>query len=227
MITASAFEMWLEARMTGPSRGIASIVALDPDAGDAAGDEPGAERRPPLISGVRSPRSSSSSSIAGLSEADFDSFAASVIGRLPRRRRPRLGRPDRGDDGRDRLLERVAVGDDVDRVLGRPQRRDRPVPVEVVAAPELGEDEPRLGAVGVEPALLGPAPGPLLDRRVEEDLQVGVGQDDRPDVAAGHDDPARLGRQGPLALEQRRAQLRDAATRPTPPRRRAACGRRR
>ena len=55
-----------------------------------------------------------------------------------------------------------------------------------------------------------PAPGPLLDRRVEEDLQVGVRQDDRPDVAPGHDDPARLGGQGPLEREQRGAQLRDA-----------------
>ena len=42
----------------------------------------------------------------------------------------------------------------------------------------------------VEAALLGPAAGPLLDRGVEEELQVRVGQDDRPDVAAGHDDPA-------------------------------------
>ena len=58
-------------------------------------------------------------------------------------------------------------------------------------------------------ALLGSAPGPLLDRRVEEDLQVGVGQDDRPDVAPGHDDPAGLRGQRPLALEERRPQLRD------------------
>ena len=61
---------------------------------------------------------------------------------------------------------------------------------------------------GSDAALLGPTPGPLLGRGVDEDLQVGVGQDDGPDVASGHDDPARVG-QSALPGEERRADLRD------------------
>ena len=83
--------------------------------------------------------------------------------------------------------------------------------VQLVAPAQLGEDPARLLAVRIELALLGPPPGPLLDRGVEEELQVGVGQDDRPDVAAGHDDPARLRGEGPLPLEQGRAELGDPA----------------
>ena len=64
------------------------------------------------------------------------------------------------------------------------------------------------GPVGVEAAFLRAPPGTLLGRRVEEDLEVGVGQHDRADVAAGHDDPAG-GREVALALEERRPQLRD------------------
>ena len=45
-----------------------------------------------------------------------------------------------------------------------------------------------------------------VDRGVEIQLEVGVGQHDRPDVAAGHDDAAVLG-QVALALEQRGADL--------------------
>ena len=63
-----------------------------------------------------------------------------------------------------------------------------------------------LRAVRIEAALLGPAPRALLDRGVEVQLEVRVGQHDRADVAAGHDDPA-VRRERPLALEQRRAEL--------------------
>ena len=62
------------------------------------------------------------------------------------------------------------------------------------------------GELRREAALLGAPPGPLLGGGVEEDLQVGVGQDDRPDVAAGHYDPAAIS-QRPLAGEQRRTNL--------------------
>ena len=91
------------------------------------------------------------------------------------------------------------------------ERGDRPAAVQLVAPAQLGEDVARLLAVRIEPALLGPPPGPLLDRRVEEELQVGVGQDHGPDVAAGHDDPAGLRREGPLPLEQGRTELGDPA----------------
>ena len=40
------------------------------------------------------------------------------------------------------------------------------------------------------PRSLGAPARPLLDRGVEEDLEVGVGQDDRADVATGHHDAA-------------------------------------
>ena len=65
-----------------------------------------------------------------------------------------------------------------------------------------------LGARRIELAFLGPPPRALLDRGLEIDLEVGVGQDDRPDVAPGHDDPATLGERA-LALQEREAQLRD------------------
>ena len=70
----------------------------------------------------------------------------------------------------------------------------------------------RLGAVRVEAALLGPPAGPLLDRRLEEDLEVRIGQHDGPDVAAGHHDPAARGELA-LTLEQGEAQLRDRGDR--------------
>ena len=64
------------------------------------------------------------------------------------------------------------------------------------------------GPSGSRPALLGPATGPLHDRCLEEDLEVRIGQDDRADVAARHDDPAAVD-QPALPLEQRGPQLRD------------------
>ena len=74
-------------------------------------------------------------------------------------------------------------------------------------------------------------PGPLLDRGVEEELEVRVGQDDRPDVAPGHHDPAcrcerlvaaRAGRRG-----ARGPQRRPRPRRRPPGRGRRRCGRRR
>ena len=120
----------------------------------------------------------------------------------------RLGVADRVDDGVDGVLESVAVGRDDPGVRRGPQRRDGPRGVQLVAPPESVEDALRLRAVRVEAALLGPAAGPLLDRRLEEDLEVGIGQHDGPDVAAGHHDAAARGELA-LPLEQREAQLRD------------------
>ena len=110
------------------------------------------------------------------------------------------------------VVERVAVRPEVDGVRRRPQRRDRPGRIELVAPPQLGQDLRRLGPAGVEAALLGPPPGPLLGRGVEEQLEVGVGQHDGPDVAAGHDDPAAVDEPA-LPLEERGAELRDARDR--------------
>ena len=101
----------------------------------------------------------------------------------------------------------------MDRVLGRAQGRHRPAAIQLVAPAELVEDVARLRAALVEAPLLCPAPGALLDRGIEEDLEVGVRQDDRPDVPAGHDDPAGFVGEGSLAVEQGRSQLRDARNR--------------
>ena len=64
------------------------------------------------------------------------------------------------------------------------------VRVESIAPAERLEDRLALRSVRIEAALLGPAPGALLDRGVEVHLEVRVGQHDRADVAAGHHDPA-------------------------------------
>ncbi len=58
------------------------------------------------------------------------------------------------------------------------------------------------GRPGIESALLGPPPGALLDRGVEIDLQVRIGQHDGADVPAGHHDAA-IGGEIALALEER------------------------
>ena len=110
------------------------------------------------------------------------------------------------DHGRDRLLELVAVGHDPHGVVGGPERRRRAVAVDVVARAQVGED--RRGRIGVarDAALLRAAAGALLGRRLEEDLHVGIGQDDGADVAAGEHDRA-LDGQCALALEERGADL--------------------
>ena len=89
-ITGSAFEMWLAARITGPDVGIA---AVGPSTRTRV-VERARMRAPsavPRISGVRSSRSSSDSSIAGL--ADGRSATGVVIGPPPRPAPPTMRRP--------------------------------------------------------------------------------------------------------------------------------------
>ena len=93
-----------------------------------------------------------------------------------------------------RVLEAVAVGRDDPGVIGRSQRRHRPVAIEARRAAAAPIRIAAASALpGSRPRSSGPAAGPLLDRGVEEELEVRVGQHDRPDVAAGHDDPAGRG----------------------------------
>src|SRR5207247_1875499 len=73
------------------------------------------------------------------------------------------GRPDRRDDRLDRLVEGVAVGHDVDRVLRRPEWGHVTIAVERVAPSELGQDETAVGAVRIDSALLRASPRPFLD----------------------------------------------------------------
>ena len=102
--TASRFEAWLAATMTGPSRGISSIApstrtrvrprATDPD------------RRRPARAIQRRDRARRSAPSAARRRVGLGHRAAR------RRRVARLGVADRPDDRRDGLLERVAVGRD-------------------------------------------------------------------------------------------------------------------
>ena len=125
-----------------------------------------------------------------------------------RRGVPRLGVPDRADDRGHGLLELVAVRRDDPGVRCDPERRDLTRGVQVIAPAQRLEDRRGRRALGVEAAFLGAAPGSLGHRRVQVDLEVGVGQHDRADVATGHHDPA-TGGEVALALQQRRPHLRD------------------
>ena len=78
--------------------------------------------------------------------------------------------------------------------------------IEPIAAAQRVEDGRRGRTVRIQAALLGASAGTLADRGVQVQLQVGVGQDDRADVATGHHDPAAPG-QVALALEQGRPDL--------------------
>ena len=137
--------------------------------------------------------------------------------RLRLRPRPSLERAQHheGDLGRDDLdgvVERVPVGDHVDGIVRGTQRGDLAPRVDRVPDTQLLADVLRLVAIGVQPALLDPARRPLLHRRVEVQLEVGIREHDGADVPPRDDDPAGLG-ELPLALQQRLAHLRDARDR--------------
>ena len=185
MSGASAFETWLATRRIGPS-------------------SPRSRSRPCVSTRAKQPPGEPPERVGRPDEPRdpiLERPALAAPGQ-PSPPAPLPGRPDDRLDGGHRLLEGVPVGRDVDGVVGRDERGDRPVAVEVVAPAQVGQDGRRLGRAGIEAALLGPSPGALLGRGVEEDLEVGVGQHDRPDVAPGHDDPAR-GRERPLAGQER------------------------
>ncbi len=116
------------------------------------------------------------------------------------------------DDGVDGLLEGVPVGRD-DAGIGRdPERGYGSRRIELVPPAQGLQDRSRLVARGIQASLCRPSLGALLDRRVEVDLEVRIGQHDRADVAPGHDDPAGR-RQLALALEQGEPQFRDRGDR--------------
>ena len=191
----SRLEAWFAAMITGPVRGISSTAPSTRTRVNPARPA----RTAPAIADIHG-AISSPIGVVGRS---------SLVAHRRRRRRveSRLGIADGPDHGRDGLLERVAVRRDDPRVRGDPQRGHRSRAIEPVAPAQRLEDRQALGRAGRGRAPR-PAPGPLLDRRVEVELQVGVGQDDRADVAAGHDDAAVVG-QLALPAEQRRADLGD------------------
>ena len=133
---------------------------------------------------------------------------------------------DRVDDRVHGVLEAVAVGRDDPRVGRGPERRHGRFRSSSSRRRRAVEDRlrpPGRPGPGRAPRSGGrPAPRPTL----EEDLEVRVGQHDRPDVAAGHDDPAGR-RRAPAAA---RAAPRAAPGPPRPrrrPRRPRVRGRRR
>jgi hypothetical protein len=123
-----------------------------------------------------------------------------------------LGGADRLHDQPNGLMERVAIGSDHDRILCGSQRRDRTARVELVAALELGDDLGGLRRSRIDAALEHASVGALVDRRVEEQLQVGIRQHHGTRVAPGHHDPARA-REPALAGEDGQPQLADAGDR--------------
>ena len=159
--------------------------ALDPDAASGRRGRPG---QPPPVRRIQrrdGPRRAASGRRRRLARGRSRRVG---VARSPARASASRIAPTTAVDG---LLERVAVGRD------DPRRRPRSgaarparVASRSIAPPQRLEDRRGLRAVRVQAALLGAAPGPLVDRRVEVDLEVGVGQHDRADVAAGHHDPA-------------------------------------
>ena len=220
MITGSAFEAWLAARITGPVARDLRRSALDPDPRHAPGRTTARRRR--AIRASRSSgvivarRSGSAGARASARRCRRRSARGSALGVVVGRRASAASAARIAATTASTVSSNVLPSVTMIARVGRgSERRDRPVAVELVATPERGEDRRASGLVGVEPALLRPAARPLLDRRVEEDLQVRVGQHDRADVAARHDDPAGRrrapagGRAGPPELGDR----------PRPPRR--------
>ena len=214
---ASRFEAWLAARMSGPSRGISSIA---PSTVIRLIARP--KIRPPNVSvemsgvielsiGSRSwPGRRSCAGAARLGSAarraSASRIALTTASTVSSKRLPSVEMIRASAAARSGATARVESSSSRRRSASRMA---------------VG-----LGAVRVEPALLGPAAGPLLDRRLEEDLEVGVGQHDRPDVAAGHDDPAarRRARAGAPAA---RGAARGSPTRRRRRHRPPGCGRRR
>ena len=238
MTTASAFEAWLAARMTGPARGMCSrpsmwtLVNVRAMIRGAECHHPD-EHRLVVVEAHGDARGCRSASRAlGVALAPARARArwprASIVRRLGRHG----GRGRRCCNG----LRRLGRGRGGSRADRRSTLRIAPTTVSTVCSNVLpsvsmitASSAARSGAtarlrssasrsrswartasasspVGSRPALLDPTRRPLLDRGVEEQLEVGVGQHDRPDVAAGHDDPAAVGERA-LTRQERGAQL--------------------
>jgi hypothetical protein len=151
---------------------------------------------------------------------------------LPLARGPRSGPPPSGDDASGELpapsaepaappapalarahlagervhhrLERRAARVHHHRVVRRPERRDLALRVLPVALQLVGEDLLEAGGIALRLQLGVAPPRPLLGRRDQEELGVGVREDHRADVAPLEHRPAVLGgeRQPALQLEQ-------------------------
>ena len=189
--TASRFEAWLAAMMTGPSRGIASSAPSTRIAGQPGQADRESPRASVAISGGECRRR-----VGVTGRLLTAARAGSVAGRGSRG--AGLGVADRADDGRDGLLERVAVGRDdpgVRRRCAAARPRGSRRGGRAGAGPRGSPAPPgRPGRARAPRSGAGRAPRP----RRRGKLEVGVGQHDRADVAAGHDDPAarRPGRAG-------------------------------
>ena len=92
----------------------------------------------------------------------------------------------------------------------RPGAARRPAPCRADRVGGAIEHALGLRSTRIEVALSRPAHRALLDRGIEVQLEVRIGQHDRADVTTGHDDPA-VCREGPLALEERRPERGDRA----------------
>ena len=152
--TASRFEAWLAARISGPSRGISSIA-------------PSIRTR--LIARPKTRPPSVSVAISGVIElsigAGSSRHAPAPLG-VGLGGPARLGVADRVDDGVDRVLEAVAVGRDDPRVGGGPERRDGARRVELVAPAERLEDGRR------PPAPSGSSPRSSVRRRARSSTEA-------------------------------------------------------
>ena len=107
-----------------------------------------------------------------------------------------LDAPRQVGDLRDDLLDRAVAGVDGRRVVGGDERRVLALLVLLVAQGLVAQDGLVVGA-----ELLGAAAGALLGAGGEEDLELGVGRDDRADVAA-------LGDPVAAVVQERRAACR-------------------
>src|SRR5437773_468290 len=98
------------------------------------------------------------------------------------------GRTDRFHDAVDDLIEVQVVGIDDHGVAGRFERRDRPLRVDPI--PELDLSAHRLLVDSFTAAfeLGGATPDLLVEARDQKEFVVGVGKDNRADIAARHDD---------------------------------------
>ena len=180
--TGSKFEAWLDG---DDHRAVARDLVdgpLDPDPRHGAGEDPGAERHGPderrrrALDGlgggraVRGGLGTSGRHLVGHRRASTSRIALVTASTVSSKRLPSV------------TMIRASSP-----AAAAPPRRFRSSSSRRRRAARMSSAS---GPSGSRPRSSVRRRGPLLDRRVEEDLEVGVGQDDGPDVAAGHDDPA-------------------------------------
>ena len=198
--TASRFEAWLAARISGPVARDLVDRTLDGDPAHRPPEDPATQRQRRDQRGDRA-----------VDRGRVVAHALAPLGSVSAARRASLSRialttASTVSSKRLPSVEMIRAS-----VCGT-KWGDGARGVQFVAPPQPLEDPLGLGPVRVEAALLGPAASPLLDRRLEEDLEVRIGEHDGPDVAAGHHDPAARGELA-LTFEQGEAQLGDRGDR--------------